>query len=110
MTSSFSLPFRLIILAVSLGLWFLTQKWISARTIRRKGELHDAIHEWSAPLHRRLSRSPRAVRFLLISSSLGIDALGLFIVALSLFGDSFRSFGGLLILFTLRQLCQPGAK
>ena len=101
-----SLIARLTAVAISLGLWLLTQKWISARTSQRKGELYDAVHDWTSGTHRKLTRSPRAVKALLISSSLGIDGLALFVVAQTLWGVSLRPFAGLFILFALRQLCQ----
>lgn len=90
---------------VGLGLWFLTQKLLADR-----GPTGDAIAdrllEWTAPIHTWLSEQRRAANLLLIVSSLGIDLLGVFLLLWSIFGPSVRPFLGLLILFSLRQLCQ----
>ena len=51
-----------------------------------------------APLHAYLARTPWAVSALLITSSLGIDVLGLSVLYLGIFGPSFRPIIGLVAL------------
>jgi hypothetical protein len=53
-----------------------------------------------------LSTHPKWADRLLILSSLGIDALGVFVLTQSVVGESIRPFLGLLIVFGLRQICQ----
>lgn len=99
---------RLVRLGIVLGglfLWFSTQHLIGQRAFPTGG-IGDGIFEVTAPIHRYLTEHPRAANALLISSSLMIDFLGLYIIAASIFGRSVRPFVGLIILFTLRQMCQ----
>lgn len=92
---------------VALGLvgWFWTQRLIGRRPWPTAG-LGDAVHDWTAPLHRRLLARPRLTDGLLVATSALIDLLALFLLASAIFGPTFRPFLGLLVLFALRQLCQ----
>jgi hypothetical protein len=97
--------FRGILITVALGAWFWTQALIGQRAFP-EGRIGDAVLDFTAPLNRFLLGHPAwADRLLIITSAL-IDLLGLFIVGLAVFGPSLRPFLGLLILFSLRQLCQ----
>jgi hypothetical protein len=60
----------------------------------------------TAPLNRSLREHPRRANALLISTSAVIDLLGVFLIALAVFGPTIRPFIGLAILFALRQVCQ----
>jgi len=98
--------------AVRLGLvvaglvgWFWTQRLIGERAWPA-GRIGDGLHQATAGLNRYLHEHPPAANALLITTSAIIDVLGLFILARSIFGPSFRPFLGLLILFVLRQMCQ----
>ena len=57
-------------------------------------------------INRYLNENPRSANALLISSSLGIDLLGFYLLGSAIFGATIEPFLGLLILFALRQLCQ----
>lgn len=96
---------RLLLVVVGLGLWFGTQALIGMRPAPESG-IGDTVLDLLAPVHRDLTEHPQAADLLLIVSSAIIDALGIFLLAWSVFGKSIRPFLGLLILFALRQACQ----
>jgi len=96
---------RLILVAVALSLWFLTQKLISLRSFAGQG-IQDKVHDWTAAWNSSLNRSPSRSKFLLVSSSLGIDLFGLYLLGAGIFGASITPFIGLIVLFSLRQLSQ----
>lgn len=95
---------KILAILAGLGLWHLTQRWIGMR--KGTGEIYDWIHERTAGLNARLHRSPRTANFLLASSSLCIDLMGIYLLAASIFGPTLRPFLGILLLFSLRQLNQ----
>lgn len=96
---------RLALVAGLVALWYLTQRLLGQRGLPEHG-IGDKVHDWMSPLHSYLESHPKAVRALLISSSLGIDVLGLSILYLGLFGESFAPIAGLAVLFMLRQASQ----
>jgi hypothetical protein len=96
---------RAVVVAVGLGLWFWTQALIAKRAFP-DGRIGDRLLELTAPLNLALRERPRLANALLISTSLLIDALGLFLVWQSVFGPSVRPLLGLFLLFGLRQLFQ----
>lgn len=96
---------RAAIIAAALVVWFRTQKLIASRTGDLRG-IGDGVHRVTRKLHHYFQRNPAAADRALIASSLGIDALGISLIALSIFGPSFAPFVGMLIVFGLRQLCQ----
>lgn len=100
-----SIALRLVAVVVLVGIWHLTQSILGKRGLP-EGEIGDKIHIWMTPLHNYLQQSPLAVRVLLISSSLGIDLLGLSVLYLGIFGVSFRPIIGLISLLMLRQSAQ----
>jgi hypothetical protein len=104
---------RTLIVAAGLGLWFLTQWLIGARppTPLGEGEIPtvasgDILFRLTKPVNKYLQEHPRVADALLITSSGVIDALGIWLIAASIFGSTMRPFLGLLILFALRQLSQ----
>lgn len=98
---------RLLIVVAGLAVWFWTQSLIGSKSPpARDGGIGDAILDWTAPWNAWLNAHPGPANALLIASSLGIDALGLFLIAITIFGRTVRPFLGLIILFSLRQLCQ----
>jgi hypothetical protein len=100
-----SLALRIAITAVALIIWFWTQSLLGART----GDMNvigDGLHRLTAPLHDYLATSPCAANALLIVSSLGIDALGLFLLGSWIFAGQLRPFLGLAMLLILRQIMQ----
>lgn len=95
-------------LGVTLGLivlWFATQRALSKRGFPDEG-IHDKVHQWTKNLHKKLLKNKKLSRLLLITSSMGIDVLGLWVCYDSIFGVSFAPMIGLFILFSLRQLSQ----
>lgn len=96
---------RATLVVVSLGLWHWTQAQLAKRGFP-EGRIGDRLLDLTAPLHRFLLEQPRWADRLLVFTSALIDLLGLFLLALAIWGPSVRPFLGLLILFTLRQVCQ----
>lgn len=96
---------RAILVAAGLAVWFWTQSLIARRAFP-KGQIGDRVLDWTSPLNRFLWDHPRSANAVLIVTSAVIDLLGIFLVALALFGPSIRPFVGLLLLFALRQVCQ----
>jgi len=96
---------RFVFVIVGLGIWHLTQSLIKNRP-NGTGVIGDGLHTLTARAFAFLSTHPVWADRLLIVSSLGIDALGTFVLVESIVGPSIRPFLGLLILFGLRQLCQ----
>jgi membrane-associated phospholipid phosphatase len=104
---------RSVVVAVGLGLWFFTQSLIGSRPLSPEDDLvgiplsrGDALFNLTKPINAYLHANPRAADALLIASSAVIDALGLWLIATSIFGPTMRPFVGLLLLFALRQLTQ----
>jgi len=90
---------------VVLAIWFWTQSLIGARSAPASG-IGDALLNWTAGLNAYFAQHARAANALLIVSSALIDGLGLFLLALWLFGGSVRPFLGLFLLMALRQVLQ----
>jgi hypothetical protein len=101
---------RIVAIVASLGLWFWTQWLLSRRkpicTDAGGGGIHDGLHHITAKINRRLNDNPGRADSLLISSSLVIDLLGLYLLGSAIFGPTIQPFLGLLMLFALRQICQ----
>jgi len=102
---------RIVVIGVSLGLWFWTQRLLARRAPAANAEpgaavITDGIHRLTARNNQRLQDSPLRAKALLIASSLVIDVLGLYLLGAAIFGPSFQPFLGLLMLFALRQACQ----
>jgi hypothetical protein len=100
-----SLSLRIAITAVALLIWFWTQSLLGART-GESYRIGEGLHRLTAPLHSYLENSPRAANRLLIVSSLGIDALGIFLLGSWIFAGKLRPFLGLAMLLVLRQFMQ----
>lgn len=100
---TFLLP-KLALVAAALVLWFWTQKLI-ARKAAGEG-LSDGVHFLTGPLHGYFTRNTRAADRVLVTSSLFIDAIGITLLCLALFGPTFAPFIALVIVFGLRQVFQ----
>lgn len=96
---------RILMIGFSLGAWFKTQSMLEARKNNRD-EITDLLHNISEPLNKYFLNNKKAANKLLIISSAFIDSFGLFLVLVSIFGNSIRPFAAMLILFGLRQLFQ----
>ena len=72
-----------------------------------KGEgIQDKIHDWTAACNLFLNQNSRYSKLMLITSSVGIDLFGLYLLIAGVFGPSITPFVGLIALFALRQLSQ----
>ena len=96
---------RIVFMVIALTAWFATQKFLADRGFP-EGGIGDKIHQWTASQHQYLFDHPDAANKLLIVSSLGIDAIGLFVILVSIFGKTARPLIGLILVFALRQICQ----
>lgn len=100
---------RATLIAGALGLWWWTQ-WLLGRrpaaVSTPTSPICDGIHTITAPLHKKLLDNPRLANALLISSSLVIDILGIYLLGSAIFGRTIEPFAGLFLLFALRQICQ----
>ena len=101
---------RVVLIIIGLALWFLTQWLLSRRTTLQSdpdgGAICDGIHQMTARINRYLIVKPRSADLLLISSSLVIDLLGIYMLGSAVLGPTFRPFLSLLMVFALRQICQ----
>jgi hypothetical protein len=96
---------RLAIIGGALGIWFWTQKLIAANLPEGSG-IGDGVHRLTARWHAWFASHDQAANRALIFSSLGIDMLGISLIAMSIFGPSFAPFIGIIIVFSLRQISQ----
>ena len=96
---------RVLLIGGSLFLWFLTQKMIGARRLE-DGAIYDHLHVLTARWNAWLNQNPRPANAILIASSLGVDAVTLFVLVYAVLGPSFMPFWGLFGLFVLRQMSQ----
>ena len=104
---------RLAVVLVGLALWFLTQSLIGSRELPESAQdagkaltRGDGLLALTGPIHRLLLENARWADALLVVSSAVIDLLALFLIGSALLGRSLRPFLGLILLFSLRQLCQ----
>lgn len=96
---------RLAVIAVALVIWFWTQKLI-ARNGGEGNGIGDAVHRLTAGWHRYFATHDKEADRALIISSLCIDILGISLIAIAVFGQSFAPFIGIIIVFSLRQISQ----
>ena len=96
---------RIVVIIAALGVWFWTQKLISRKSTAAEG-LGDAVHRWTAGWHHYFLTHEKPANRALALSSLGIDVLGLSLIATAIFGPSFAPFLAILIVFSLRQISQ----
>jgi hypothetical protein len=96
------------LVVVGMLIWYWSQAALGKRVpkVAEEVPLTDGIHLLTARLHARLVTDVAAGNRLLIVSSLIIDLLGAYLLGSAIFGESFRPFLGLVILFSLRQICQ----
>jgi len=99
---SFVILIRIFLVAGLIALWFATQRIIGAQGLP-EGKIGDKVHTWMAPIHGKLHRNKRLSRLLLITSSLGVDILGLSVLYVGIFGESFSPIIGLFFVLLLRQ-------
>ena len=93
------------VVAGALVIWFWTQSLIARKTAAKDG-IGDLVHDLTARWHQFLTTNHRAANAALITSSLFIDIFGLSLIGLSIFSSTFAPFLAMLIVFSLRQICQ----
>ena len=96
---------RLMLVIAGLAIWYSTQALLRYRP-SGTGRLGDGLHTLTARAFRYFTADRKSADWLLIASSLVIDALGIFVLAESVFGPSIRAFVGLIVVFIGRQICQ----
>jgi hypothetical protein len=101
---------RIVVIVISLVLWFWTQRLLAGRapllTSPEFATICDGIHRLTPRTNKLLTDYPHLANAVLISSSLVIDLLGLYLLGSAIFGPTIQPFFGLLMLFALRQFCQ----
>lgn len=100
-----TIALRLLLIGGGLGAWFVTQRLIGSRPAGEQ-RIDDQLHRLTAGANDWLQRNPQVADALLICSSLGVDAITLFVLGYAILGPSFTPFWGLLCLFLMRQACQ----
>lgn len=96
---------RVLVIGMALVLWFWTQRKIGCKA-GCSGVIGDGLHDLTARWHAWFAGNAQAANRVLIISSLGIDGFGIFLIGAAVFGPSFAPFLGVLIVFSLRQICQ----
>ncbi|MBP7950647.1 MAG: hypothetical protein KA004_13435 [Verrucomicrobiales bacterium] len=96
---------RAAMVVAALGIWHWTQSLIGCRKNPQAG-IGDWFHQRTAAVHRWLTNHPAATDRFLIASSLAIDLCGLAILGVSIFGRTIEPFLALILVFSLRQICQ----
>lgn len=91
--------------AGALVIWFWTQSLISRKSAAPEG-IGDVIHDLTARWHSMLLINRRAANATLITSSVFIDIFGLSLIGAAVFGSTIAPFLAMLIVFSLRQICQ----
>jgi hypothetical protein len=99
---------RLTLVLAGIALWYLSQRLIASRIPKVSYErpLTDGLHILTRRLHYRYFTNDRAGNRLLIASSLLIDLLGAYLLLSAILGPTIRPYLGLVLLFSLRQICQ----
>lgn len=105
-----SVFFRLLIVTAFILAWFETQslilKYGSYDGLKPTGHIIDRIHILLSPAHTMLLSNPKIADWIISYSSKMVDVMAVGIIALSVFGSTFRPFVSLVIVFTIRQICQ----
>src|SRR4029077_20159174 len=105
MARPFDILVRVAGIAGALVLWFWTQKLIG-RKAPSGDTIGDKLHELTEPLHAWLAAHPRAANATLVLTSAFIDLFGIALIGATVFGPTVRPFAALILLFSLRQVCQ----
>ncbi len=98
--------YKIIFILIMLCLWLYTQRQLGKRQPLSNDGIQDELLERTQFLHQKVAKNPKLARLLLITSSLIVDALALWMFANAIFGNSIRPLLCLLLVFALRQLNQ----
>ncbi|HEX5791047.1 MAG TPA: phosphatase PAP2-related protein [Luteolibacter sp.] len=96
---------KLGVIAIGLVIWFLTQKLIAGK-VEAGGAINDLAHRLTARWHRYFLDHPKVTDRVLITTSLGIDVLCLSLIAMAVFGPTFKPALAIIIVFAMRQITQ----
>lgn len=88
-----TIALRRLVIGGGLGAWFVTQRLIGSRPADEPG-IDDHLHRLTRDANDWLHRNPRAANALLIGSSLGVDAITLFVLGYAILGPSSPRSGG----------------
>jgi hypothetical protein len=99
---------RVGFVVAGIAAWYGTQAALGKRVPKVAYEvpLTDGVHVFTRHIHHRYFTNEAAGNRLLIASSLVIDLLGAYLLGSAIFGPSIRPYIGLVMVFTLRQICQ----
>jgi hypothetical protein len=97
---------KILLACGAIAFWMWTQRLLGSRKVSDPTKIQDALLKYTAKFNQALHSSPRIARFLLFSSSLVIDGLGIYLILSGILGPTTRPLIGLILLFTLRQLAQ----
>jgi hypothetical protein len=97
---------KVILIILAMGFWHFTQKLLAKQHSNANEEIFDLIHQWTDRINLSLYNSPKASRYLLLSSSFIIDICVLFLFTYAFVGPSIEPLIGLILIFTLRQMNQ----
>lgn len=99
---------RSALVIAGIAIWYWSQAVLGKRVpkVEQEVPLTDGIHKLTRRIHRRYATNVAAGNRLLMLSSLVIDLLGAYLLGSAIFGQSFRPFVGMVMVFALRQICQ----
>jgi hypothetical protein len=106
---------RAVVVVLGIAAWFGTQRLIGEKTLQSLDQAtfaaifltqNDRLLTPLAPVHAFLLSNPRWADGLLITSSIIINVLAVFLLVYSILGPSIRPILGLILIFGLRQLLQ----
>jgi hypothetical protein len=100
-----SILVRVGVVGLALIVWYWSQKLIGSKGAGISG-IGDGMHRLTARWHRYFLNHEKSANVALVVSSMGIDLLGISLIAASIFGKTFAPFVGILIVFGLRQISQ----
>jgi hypothetical protein len=96
---------KVLVIAGALVIWFWSQRLI-ARKPDAACAIGDTVHRATGRWHQYFIEHEKVADRVLAISSFFIDLMGLSMIALSVFGHTFAPFLAILIVFSLRQVCQ----
>ncbi|KAJ4461410.1 putative phosphatase PAP2 family protein [Paratrimastix pyriformis] len=97
---------RLLIVAFGMVAWFATQAILGQRLVNPDDPISDGIFLLTEQINKYLNENKAVAHGLLIATSVVIDCVVTFMIAISIFGKTMRPFIAMIILFTCRQVCQ----
>ncbi|MFA5841298.1 MAG: phosphatase PAP2-related protein [Candidatus Paceibacterota bacterium] len=97
---------NLFLVILTIYLWFKAQKFIGGKNVPSFNNFFDYLHVWSTPINEWLNNHLKVTNILLIITSFIIDVTALFLLGSAIFGSTLQPFLALVIVMTLRFICQ----